>query len=106
MSNADGKRTDDENEILIKELTSFNVTEADAKLYLTVAIEMSTDHTIEVLKSMTPEKKKYACGYLGAVMLSDGDLADKEVEAWQAFSGLCEFPAMTLGEALEFWKNN
>lgn len=106
MSNADGQLADDEKEILVKELKSFNVTDDEAKLYLKVAIDMSSEYTIEVLKGMTTEKKKYACGYLGAVMVCDGDLADKEVEAWRAFSNLCDFPSMNLGDALEFWRNN
>ena len=106
MSNADGKVTDEEKEILVKELKSFNVSDEEARLYLKVAFDMSTDYTVQVLKGMTSEKKKYACGYLGAVMLSDGDLADKEVDAWRAFSELCGFPSMNLGEALEFWRNN
>ena len=106
MSNADGRLTDDEKEILIKELKSFNVNEDEAEIYLKVAIDMSTEHTVEVLKNMTTEKKKYACGYLGAVMVCDGDLADKEVEAWRAFSSICDFPSMGLGDALEFWRNN
>ena len=106
LSNADGRLADEEKEILLKELTSFNVTEEEAKLYFTVAVDMSIEHTVDILKAMSAEAKKYACGYLGAVMLCDGDVDEKEMEAWRAFSGACEFPTMTLGEALEFWRNN
>ncbi len=106
LSNADGRVADEEKEILVRELKSFNVTDEEARLYLKVAIDMSVEYTVEVLKAMPNEAKKYACGYLAAVMLCDGDVADSEVEAWRAFSGACEFPGMTLGEALEFWKNN
>ena len=106
MSNADGKRTDDEDYILIKELTSFNVSHDDAKLYLNVAVDMSSEYTVEVLKAMSDDKKKYACGYLAAVMAADEDIAEKELEAWVAFSTLCNFPTMTLGDAYEFWRNN
>ena len=106
MSHVDGKCTDVENTLVIKELTSFNVSQDEAKLYLKVAVDMSSEYTIEVLKGMTNDKKKYACGYLAAVMVSDGDVADKEFEAWVAFSALCGFPTMTLGDALEFWRNN
>ena len=52
MSNADGRRTDDEDNILIKELTSFNVSHDEAKLYLNVAVDMSSEYTVEVLKAM------------------------------------------------------
>ena len=58
MSNADGKVTDEEKEILVKELKSFNVSDEEARLYLKVAFDMSTDYTVQVLKGMTSEKKK------------------------------------------------
>lgn len=106
LSNADGHVASEETEILIKELTSFNVTEDEAEIYIKVAADLSVDHTVEILKAMTPEDKKYACGYLGAVMLCDGDVDDNEMEGWRAFSRACEFPTMTLGEALDFWRNN
>lgn len=106
LSNADGHVTDEEKEILVRELKSFNVTDEEARLYLSVAIDMSVEYTVQVLKAMSNDAKKYTCGYLGAVMLCDGNVDDSEMEAWRAFSGACDFPTMTLGEALEFWKNN
>jgi len=106
LSNADGHVADEEKEILVRELKSFNVTDEEARLYLSVAIDMSVEYTVQVLKEMSSDAKKYACGYLGAVMLCDGNVDDSEMEAWRAFSGACDFPTMTLGEALEFWKNN
>lgn len=106
LSNADGRLDDSEKEILIKELGSFNVTEDEAEIYLKVAIDLSVEQTVEILKAMSDDAKKYACGYLGAVMICDGDVDDKEMEAWRAFSGACDFPTMTLGEAIEFWRNN
>jgi tellurite resistance protein len=106
LSNADGRLDDSEKEILIKELGSFNVTEDEAEIYLKVAIDLSVEQTVEILKAMSDDAKKYACGYLGAVMICDGDVDDKEMEAWRAFCGACDFPTMTLGEAIEFWRNN
>ena len=106
LSNADGRLADEEKELLLKELTSFNVTHEEAEIYLKVAIDMTVEQTVEVLKAMSSDAKKYACGYLAAVMVCDGDVADKEVEGWRAFSEACAFPEMTLGEALNFWKNN
>ena len=106
LSNADDHVTDKEKEILIKELTSFNVTDVEAEIYLKVAIDMTLDQTVNILKAMSYEAKKYACGYLGAVMLSDGDVAENEMKGWKLFSEACHFPTMTLGEALNFWKNN
>ena len=106
LSNADGHVADEEKEILIKELRSFNVTDEEAEIYLKVAIDLTVEQTVEILKAMSPQAQKYACGYLGAVMLCDGDVDDNEMEGWRAFSGACEFPTMTLGEALNFWRNN
>ena len=106
LSNADGHVADEEKEILIKELTSFNVTNEEAEIYLKVAIDLTVEQTVEILKAMSPEAKKYACGYLGAVMICDGDVAENEMEGWRAFSAACDFPTMTLGEAVNFWRNN
>ena len=106
LSNADGEIAPEEKEILIKELVSFNVTDEEAEVYFNVATEMSVDQTVEILRGMSPEAKKYACGYLGAVMLCDGDVDDNEMEGWRAFSSACDFPTMTLGEAIKFWRNN
>lgn len=106
LSNADGNIADEEKEILIKELTLFNVTDAEAEAYLDVATTMTVEQTVETLKAMSDEAKTYACGYLGAVMLCDGDIDENEMEGWRIFSRACEFPTMTLGEALEFWRNN
>lgn len=106
LSDADGFIDPEEKAILIEELKAFNVTDEEAEIYLNVAIDMSVDQTVDILKSMSPEAKKYACGYLGAVMICDGDVDDNEMEGWRTFSHACEFPTMTLGEALEFWRNN
>ena len=106
LSNVDGRVADEEKEILINELKSFNVTEEEAEIYLKVAIDLTVEQTVEILKAMSLEAKQYACGYLGAVMICDGDVADDEMDGWRAFSGACEFPTMTLGEAIEFWRNN
>ena len=106
LSNADGHVADEEKEILIKELAAFNVTDEEAEVYLKVAIDLTVEQTVDILKAMSPEAKKYACGYLGAVMLCDGDVDDNEMEGWRAFSSACDFPTMTLGEALNFWRNN
>ena len=106
LSNADGHVDFEEKELLINELNAFNVTLEEANIYLDVAIEMTVEQTVEILKAMSPDAKKYACGYLGAVMLSDGDVDESEMESWRAFSGACEFTKMTLGEALEFWRNH
>ena len=106
LSNVDGRVADEEKEVLINELKSFNVTDEEAEIYLKVAIDLTVEQTVEILKAMSLEAKKYACGYLGAVMICDGDVADDEMDGWRAFSGACEVPTMTLGEAIEFWRNN
>jgi uncharacterized membrane protein YebE (DUF533 family) len=106
LSNADGHIADDETEILIKELKNFNVTDEEAEIYLKVAIDLTVEQTVEILKAMSDEAKTYACGYLAAVMICDGDVDDNEMEGWRTFSSACEFPTMTLGEAIEFWRKN
>lgn len=39
-------------------------------------------------------------------MLSDGDIDDSELKLWKLTCALANFPTMTIGEAIEFWRNN
>lgn len=55
---------------------------------------------------MNQEQKKYVTGYLATIMAADGEIADSEVTLWRLISTLANLPAMNIGEAITFWKNN
>ena len=106
MTNADGKVQDDELKVIINELKNFNVTAEQGKLLYEVADAMSVEEMIEQLKPLSSSDKKYICGYLVAIIVIDGDIDENETNAWKAICTLCDFPEMTAGEALAYWRNN
>ena len=63
---------------------------------LKVAIDLTLEQTVGILRVMTPEAKKYTCG----------DVDENEMAGWRAFSSACDFPTMTLADAVKFWRNN
>lgn len=108
MALADGKMTSDEKEVMIADLKSFGV-QLDTIQSLAIehqANAMEGAEVIKILSGLSTEQKKYACGYLAAVMAADGKITEKEQELWSLISLLAGFPLMNIKEALIFWQNN
>lgn len=108
MAFADGAMTSDEKDVIKRDLASFGI---KIDTIESIAIEHKADsmegaEVITTLSNMTTEQKKYACGYLAAVMLADGEIDDNEQKLWSLLSMLADFPTMTIGEAISFWKKN
>ena len=108
MALADGVMTSDEKDVIKHDLESFGI---KLDTIESIAIEHKADNmegaeVITTLSNMTIEQKKYACGYLAAVMLADGEIDENEKKLWSLFSMLADFPTMTLGEAITYWKKN
>lgn len=108
MAFADGAMTSDEKDVIKRDLASFGI---KIDTIESIAIEHKADsmegaEVITTLSNMTTEQKKYACGYLAAVMLADGEIDDNEQKLWSLLSMLADFPTMTIGEAISFWKEN
>lgn len=106
MASADGKVADEETFAISAELAKFGVTANEVMMLLKGAKEMSPADALTIISAMNSEQKKYATGYLAVIMVSDGEIADSETKLWQLICALGGFPAMTLEEALNFWKNN
>lgn len=106
MAAADGRIADEEKVAMSLELVKFGVTTDEVTDLLTAAQAMSSADALITLSAMTDGQKKYATGYLAAIMAADGEIADSEVKLWQLISTLGSFPTMTIKEALLFWKNN
>lgn len=106
MAQADGHVDQVEQETIASELRSFGVDEDNAPAIIASAALMEASEAIATMAMMTTEQKKYATGYLAAIMASDGEIADSEVKMWQLICTLASFPTMNIQEALNFWTNN
>lgn len=103
MAAADGHVDDLEQFAIAKELSAFGVEPNQLDSLLVIAKNMQTTGAIVTLSGMSNEQKRYACGYLAAIMASDGDIADSELKLWKFVCTLASFPTMTFAEALSFW---
>ena len=99
---ADGKQTDEEMSVLFHELENFNVPANQIPGLLVIADQMDVPTMFKTLTDLDEDTKKYVCGYLAAIMASDG-IDDSEVKLWQFICTLAKFPTMNVGEALRFW---
>ena len=106
MAAVDGKFADEEKAAITLGMAEFGLNKDMIIACLAVADEMNAGEALGILTSMNTEQKKYATGYLAAVMAADGDIADDEVKMWQLICTLAQFPTMSVIEALTFWKNN
>lgn len=106
MAQADGHVDQNEQAAIAYELCNFGVDKGNAAVILAGAAAMDATDSLATIASMTTEQKKYATGYLAAIMAADGDISDAEVKLWQLICTLASFPTMTIQEALHFWRNH
>lgn len=103
MVNADGKVEQEEMKILAVGMAEFGVQEAQLKALMALADAMTPATMLATLSALNEDQKKFVCGFLATIMISDGDIDDSEVKLWQLTSSLAGFPTMSLAEAAEFW---
>ena len=106
MASVDGRFADEEKAAITWGRAEFGLSKELILACVTVAQEMEASEALNILSNMTTTQKKYATGYLAAVMAADGDIADSEVKMWQLICTLAQFPTMNIAEALSFWRNN
>lgn len=106
MAKADGKLEEEEMKVLATSMAEFGVDDKEFHSLLTLADAMTPATMIATLASLTKRQKKFVCGFLAMIMVSDGDIDDAEVKLWQLISSLCEFPTMNIKDAIEYWKTN
>ena len=106
MALADGKVEETEKAAIAIELVKFGVTSNQATQIINNSQSMDASDALETLAGMNTEQKKYATGYLAAVMASDGNIDPSEIKMWQLICTLSAFPTMNIGEALSFWKEH
>jgi uncharacterized tellurite resistance protein B-like protein len=106
MAQADGSVTESEQVAIAAELVTFGVSSEQLPAILAASTLMNGPEVMSIVSAMSDNQKRYACGYLAAIMVADGDINNKEVEIWRLICTLGRFPEMTFQEALIFWKNN
>lgn len=104
MISADGEIKAGEIIALGEELKHFAPSNAEA--ILDGSDRMDTVESLQILKNMTIEEKKYVCGFLAAVSIVDGNIDTKEMAMWKLVSTLASFPTMSFHEALNFWRQH
>lgn len=103
MAHADGHVDNIEQYAIASELKGFGIDSTNAHSILAVAAVMDHVDAISTVAMMNNEQKKYACGYLAAIMAADGEIADSEIKMWQLICTLGNFPTMHVTDALTFW---
>lgn len=106
MAQADGHVAEIEQVAIASELNSFGVNGDNSTSIFAAAAIMDAADAIATLAIMSNEQKKYATGYLAAIMAADGKIEDAEVKMWQLICTLASFPSMNVHEALSFWTNH
>lgn len=106
MTLADGKIQKEEVAVQALELTLFGVSGDATNGILNASEALDYGHAISIVAAMTQEQKKHVTGFLAAVMASDGDVADSEIDMWRLISTLASLPTMSVAEALNYWKSN
>ena len=106
MVAVDGKVEKSELSVMALEMVKFGVNPDAGMDFRNLADALDFGHAIAVISAMNQEQKKYVTGYLATIMAADGEIADSEVTLWRLISTLANLPAMNIGEAITFWKNN
>lgn len=106
MVNADAKVEKEELNVLFTGMAEFGVDENHLKMLMALADAMSPSTMLATLAALNESQKKFVCGYLATIMISDGDIDDSEVKLWKLTSSLAGFPTMSIKEASEYWVNH
>ena len=106
MAAVDGIFADEERVLIINELSKFGVDPLQAAQLLIRARDMKPSEAISIIGKMNSEQKKYVSGFLAAIMVSDGNIAESEVKLWTLVSLFASLPDMDVAEALEFWNTH
>ncbi len=106
LANVDEQFADGEKEVIIKELIHFNCDQSEAEFIFNRACELTSEEAFRILVSLDAEQKRYATGFLAAVIVADGEIKDDEVKLWQFVCTVADCPSMTMREAYDFWRAN
>lgn len=98
---ADGQVENEELDVVITHLKRFGVPIEDWKLLIQAGDTMEPTHALAVIAAMDSEQKEYVTSLLGAIIIADEDIDDKEVSLWRLITKICKLPTMSISEAVE-----
>ncbi len=105
IAEADGNVSKEETTLMALELVRFGVSEEKTNVIINETSKLSTTEACVIISKMTSEEKKYVTAYLGTMICADGRIEESEIKIWSLTSAICNLPAMSLREAVEFMKN-
>ena len=105
MVMADGRVDENEIKVMTTELLRFGVPQDHVEKLLQGANLMDGTEALAILANLDDERKKYVSSYLGTIMISDGDIDEKEMALWRLISTLCGFPTMNVVDAVNNMAN-
>lgn len=101
MISADGRTDEREMEVVKNELTRFGASVGQMLSLTREAQQMKSETAISIISAFDYERKKYVASYLAIIMISDGEIDDKEVALWQMATLLCGLPEMDVRQAID-----
>ena len=105
MVGADGRTDESEMEIVRKELQRFGASVVQMLALTKEAQQMEFNEAIRIISNFDYERKEYVASYLAVIMISDGEIDDKELALWQLATLLCGLPEMDVRQAVDNMNN-
>ena len=98
---ADGIATEEEYSAVSTELLTFGLETEEIVKTIGEANDMTLEEAVAICRTMSSPQKTYACSVLGYIVASDGDIDDDEMKVWAEIVEKCQFPDMSIQEALD-----
>lgn len=98
---ADGIATEEEYSAVSTELLTFGLETEEIVKTIEEANDMTLEEAVAICRTMGSPQKTYACSVLGYIVASDGDIDDDEMKVWAEIVEKCQFPDMSIQEALD-----
>jgi uncharacterized tellurite resistance protein B-like protein len=105
MVGADGRTDESEMEVVRKELQRFGASVVQMLALTKEAQQMEYNEAIRIISNFDYERKEYVASYLAVIMISDGEIDDKELALWQLATLLCGLPEMDVRQAVDNMNN-
>lgn len=64
------------------------------------SFEIKSTEAMLIIANMTEAEKMFVCAFYGTLIAIDGDISPAETKLWQLISAFCEFPEMSIAEAI------
>ena len=98
---ADGIATEEEYSAVSTELLTFGLETEEIVKTIEETNDMTLEEAVAICRTMSSPQKTYACSVLGYIVASDGDIDDDEMKVWAEIVEKCQFPDMSIQEALD-----